>query len=407
MAVGVHALLHEGRVTEDEVQDGGSAVLRIGGTLCAKRVRHSVLGLRGAELKCIGAEDELRPVAVGEERIADAACGGEDVGVSVRDRRGDPIGELGEQLLLVREVPIERAGLHIESGGDTPHGQICEPHLVEQRERAPGHAVAVVTREIVLWAHGPIIVNDVQVNTVQVVRVERLTVTSSPGVSSPPIALERVSVELDGRTVLRDVSVELTAPKIAVIGANGSGKSTFARVLNGLVAPRSGTASVHGFDTVRERAAVRRLVGFVFTNPDAQILMPTPAEDLALSLRGLPKAEVAERVRQTLGTHGLGEHAEVPASSLSGGQKQMLALASVLIAEPRVIVADEPTTLLDLRNARRIGDLLLAQRAQVVVVTHDLELAARCDTALLFDEGRLVSAGHPSSVIETYRLACA
>jgi biotin transport system ATP-binding protein len=232
-------------------------------------------------------------------------------------------------------------------------------------------------------------------------------VTSTPEVALAPIVVDAVSVQFDGRSVLHDVSVAITAPTIAVIGANGSGKSTFARLLNGLIAPSSGTVSVHGFDTVRERAAVRKRVGFVFTNPDAQILMPTPAEDLALSLRGCPKAEVADRVRETLEMHGLGDHADVPASSLSGGQKQMLALASVLIAAPRLIVADEPTTLLDLRNSRRIGDLLLAQTAQVVVVTHDLELAARCETAVLFDEGRIAACGAPSAVIETYRQACA
>ncbi|CAN7300906.1 MULTISPECIES: energy-coupling factor ABC transporter ATP-binding protein [Microbacterium] len=228
-----------------------------------------------------------------------------------------------------------------------------------------------------------------------------------PQVAGAPITLERVSVQLDGRSVLHDISVELTASTIAVIGANGSGKSTFARLLNGLVTPHSGTVRVHGHDTVQERAAVRRLVGFVFTNPDAQILMPTPAEDLALSLRGRPKAEVAARVQETLETNGLGAHAEVPASMLSGGQKQMLALASVLIAQPRVIVADEPTTLLDLRNARRIGDLLLAQQAQVVVVTHDLDLAARCDAALLFEDGRIAASGEPARVIDAYRRACA
>ncbi|MFJ3471564.1 energy-coupling factor ABC transporter ATP-binding protein [Microbacterium maritypicum] len=231
--------------------------------------------------------------------------------------------------------------------------------------------------------------------------------TGCPQVAGAPIMLERVSVQLDGRSVLHDISVELTASTIAVIGANGSGKSTFARLLNGLVTPHSGTVRVHGHDTVQERAAVRRLVGFVFTNPDAQILMPTPAEDLALSLRGRPKAEVAARVQETLETNGLGAHAEVPASMLSGGQKQMLALASVLIAQPRVIVADEPTTLLDLRNARRIGDLLLAQQAQVVVVTHDLDLAARCDAALLFEDGRIAASGEPARVIDAYRRACA
>jgi len=97
----------------------------------------------------------------------------------------------------------------------------------------------------------------------------------------------------------------------------------------------------------------------------------------------------------------------VPASALSGGQKQLLALASVLITDPEVIVADEPTTLLDLRNARRIADLLLSQDAQVVVVTHDLELAARCDVALLFANGRLVATGEPRDVIGAYRRLCA
>lgn len=229
----------------------------------------------------------------------------------------------------------------------------------------------------------------------------------SAGDPSVPISLDRVSVRFDERPVLHDISLQLSAPTVAVIGANGSGKSTFARLLNGLVAPTSGSVSVHGFDTVGDRAAVRKGVGFVFTNPDAQILMPTPAEDLALSLRGHPRAEIGQRVRDALDAHGLGEHADAPASSLSGGQKQMLALASVLIASPRLIVADEPTTLLDLRNARRVGDLLLAQEAQVVVVTHDLELAGRCAAAVLFEDGRVAAQGEPSSVIAAYRRSCA
>ncbi|MDF2562508.1 MAG: energy-coupling factor transporter ATP-binding protein [Microbacterium sp.] len=220
------------------------------------------------------------------------------------------------------------------------------------------------------------------------------------------IAVDAVGVVFDGRPVLRDVSLSLAAQTIAVIGANGSGKSTFARLLNGLIAPSAGEVRVHGLDTTRDRAALRRRVGFVFTNPDAQILMPTPAEDLALSLRGRPTSEVSERVRETLAAHGLAGHADIPAASLSGGQKQMLALASVLITEPRLIVADEPTTLLDLRNSRRIGDLLLAQQAQVVVVTHDLDLAARCEMAVLFDEGRVTASGEPSAVIAAYRRAC-
>lgn len=221
------------------------------------------------------------------------------------------------------------------------------------------------------------------------------------------IDLDHASVEIDGRPVLADVSLSLTAHRIAVIGANGSGKSTFARLLNGLAAPSSGAVTVRGLDTVHDLSEVRRRVGFVFTNPDAQILMPTPAEDLALSLQGRPRAEIAERVRAALYEHGLSDYADVPSYGLSGGQKQMLALASVLITRPELIVADEPTTLLDLRNARRIGDLLLSQTAQVVLVTHDLELASRCDAAVLFHEGRVAGVGAPVEVIAAYRRMCA
>ncbi|WP_101845430.1 energy-coupling factor ABC transporter ATP-binding protein [Zhihengliuella sp. ISTPL4] len=220
------------------------------------------------------------------------------------------------------------------------------------------------------------------------------------------VRVQGVRVTVDDRVLLDDVTLELTAPRIAVIGENGSGKSTFARLLNGLVAPTAGTVTVHGLDVGRHLTAVRRRVGFVFTDPDAQILMPTPAEDLALSLRGRPREEVAARVHETLARHGLSDHADLPASSLSGGQKQMLALAAVLLAEPALIVADEPTTLLDLRNARRIGNLLLSQEAQVLIVTHDLELAARCDTAVLFDGGRVVAQGQPDAVIARYRRLC-
>jgi biotin transport system ATP-binding protein len=220
------------------------------------------------------------------------------------------------------------------------------------------------------------------------------------------IELENASVELDGRRILDEVSVRLDQHRIAVVGANGSGKSTFARLLDGLVAPTRGTVRVHGFDVVRQLTQLRAEVGFVFTNPDAQILMPTVAEDVRLSLKGsgLDRATIDARVASVLAAYGLAAHADAPAYSLSGGQKQLLALASVLVREPRLVIADEPTTLLDLGNARRIGRLLLEELpAQAVIVTHDLELAARCDVALRFHEGRLTEVGEPTEVVERYR----
>lgn len=229
--------------------------------------------------------------------------------------------------------------------------------------------------------------------------------------SPEAIAARGLGVELDGARILTDVTVTLPQRRIAVIGANGSGKSTFARTLNGLVRPTLGTVTVAGIDVGREPRRARDAVGFLFTSPDAQLLMPTPAEDLALSLRaaGVPRAEVAARVTDALARFGLADRADQPSYSLSGGQKQLLALAAVLVRRPRVLVADEPTTLLDLGNARRMADLLLegddhgAVADQVVIVTHDLDLAARCDVALRFAHGRLAEAGEPGGVIARYR----
>ncbi|MGI6877533.1 energy-coupling factor ABC transporter ATP-binding protein [Microbacterium sp. gxy059] len=225
------------------------------------------------------------------------------------------------------------------------------------------------------------------------------------------IRAEGLGVAIDGARILSDVTIALEQPRIAVIGANGSGKSTFARTLNGLVAATEGRVEVRGIDPSAEPKKARETVGFLFSNPDAQILMPTPEEDLALSLRaaGVQKGEIAERARQALARFGLAERGDQPAYSLSGGQKQLLALAAVLVREPRVLVADEPTTLLDLGNARRMGRLLLGEEGeavaeQVVIVTHDLELAARCDVALRFADGRLVEAGEPEGVIERYAM---
>jgi len=207
------------------------------------------------------------------------------------------------------------------------------------------------------------------------------------------------------RLVLRDVSVTLSEQRVGVIGANGSGKSTFVRLLNGLVLPAEGTVSVHGLDTRKQGREVRRRVGFCFTDPDAQIVMPTVAEDVAFGLRrrGLGKAEVAARVRATLETYGLADHADHPAHLLSGGQKQLLALSSVLVTEPDVLVLDEPSTLLDLRNTAIVQQVVRDLPHQVVLVTHHLDLLTDFDRVLVFDESRLVYDGQPDAAVKHYR----
>jgi biotin transport system ATP-binding protein len=207
------------------------------------------------------------------------------------------------------------------------------------------------------------------------------------------------------RPVLHDVTVRLGERRIGIIGANGSGKSTFARLLNGLVVPDVGTVTVDGHDTRRHGKRVRQLVGFCFTDPDAQIVMPTVAEDVAFSLRrrDLRGRELAGRVTEVLARFGLDGHAEHPAHLLSGGQKQLLALASVLVTEPALVVLDEPTTLLDLRNTTLIADLVAGLEQQVVLLTHDLDLLSGFDRVLVFDQGRLVADADPGSAVAHYR----
>lgn len=212
-------------------------------------------------------------------------------------------------------------------------------------------------------------------------------------------------IEGSRRTVLSDVSVNLTERRIGIIGANGSGKSTFVRLLNGLVLPTEGLVRVAGLDTRRHGKEVRRLVGFCFTDPDAQIVMPTVREDIAFGLRrrGLTKPEIGMRVSGALEAYGLADHADHPAHLLSGGQKQLLALASVLVTEPQILVLDEPTTLLDLRNQSLVSGVVRGLEQQVLLVTHHLDLLEGFDRVLVFDETKLVFDGPVEPALDHYR----
>lgn len=213
------------------------------------------------------------------------------------------------------------------------------------------------------------------------------------------IKLEGVGVDFDARAALSEVSLELTATTTAVIGVNGSGKSTFARLLNGLQKPTSGSISIFG------EAPSQKIAGFIFSNPDLQIVMPTVFEDVAFSLRGqkLGAPEIAERVFEALAKVGLLELEGASCQTLSSGQKQLLAIAGAFVRKPRLLIADEPTTLLDLPNTKRITKILHQSEAeQLVIVTHDLELAATCEQAVWFDGGKLKQIGPSAKVISAY-----
>jgi biotin transport system ATP-binding protein len=218
------------------------------------------------------------------------------------------------------------------------------------------------------------------------------------------IKFEDVTVRFGERTVLDRITVELTEQRIGVIGLNGSGKSTFGRLINGLIRPTEGVVRVEDLDTVRNPRMIRRRVGFVFQDPDNQIVMPIVAEDMTFGLRniGIPRREIPGRVRQQLERFGISELAERASHSLSGGEKQLVAVSSVLVMEPDTIVLDEPTTLLDLRNRNLIRAVIDQMAQQVVLLTHDLELLDGYDRVLVVDGGRIVDDGKPGVVVPRY-----
>ncbi|MBB6120678.1 energy-coupling factor ABC transporter ATP-binding protein [Nocardiopsis algeriensis] len=218
------------------------------------------------------------------------------------------------------------------------------------------------------------------------------------------LRLEGVSHSYGDRVALREVTLDLAEHRIGVIGANGSGKSTLARTLNGLVVPDEGRVTLGEWDTRRHARHIRRRVGFVFSDAANQIIMPTVAEDVEVGLRSLKlgRAETARRVDAYLERYGLADHRDHPAHLLSGGQKQLLALASVLATEPQVLVCDEPTTLLDLRNTRMVHRVLEGLEQQVVLFTHDLDLLPGFDRVLVVDGGRVVFDGPPADAVGHY-----
>jgi len=232
--------------------------------------------------------------------------------------------------------------------------------------------------------------------------------------SGPPVLeLDDVVVRHDGRTVLRVEHLVAGERRIGVVGANGSGKSTLLRLLDGLVAPDTGRVRVAGLDPVRDGRAVRHRVGFCFQDPADQIVMPLVADDIAFGLknRGVGADERAARVGAVLDRFGIAHLAQRVAATLSGGEKQMVALAAVLVCDPSTVLFDEPTGTLDLARSLRFAQVLAGLDVQAVVATHDLDLLDGFDRVLVLDDGAVVADDEPGPALERYRelaaLTCA
>ncbi|AUX73637.1 energy-coupling factor ABC transporter ATP-binding protein [Erwinia pyrifoliae] len=218
------------------------------------------------------------------------------------------------------------------------------------------------------------------------------------------LELQGVSHAFAERQVLNNINLQLTEKRIGIVGSNGCGKSTFARLLNGLLLPKQGEVRVDGLNTRQHGKAVRRKVGFVFQNPDNQIVFPLVEEDLAFGMKnlGLSKATIRERTDAALARYDMQDLRQHPAHLLSGGQKQLLAISGVLVMEPQYIVFDEPTTLLDLRNKRRIAEAIAGLDQTAIVVSHDLDFLQDFDRVLVFEGGQVVADDIPAVALNAY-----
>lgn len=219
------------------------------------------------------------------------------------------------------------------------------------------------------------------------------------------IQFQNASVTFEGRTALAPLDLSLSERRIGVIGLNGSGKTTFARLINGLTKPSTGRVIVNGLDTIKDADAVLKQVGFVFQNPQNQIILPIIRDDIAFGLknRGVGKIAVDAAVAAILQRFGIAHLSDRRAHELSGGELQLAALAALSITGPNILILDEPTNQLDLKNRAVVERTILGLEQDVLVITHDLPLLETFDRVLLFHQATLVLDGEPEDVIARYR----
>ncbi len=211
--------------------------------------------------------------------------------------------------------------------------------------------------------------------------------------------------------VLKDISLDIEKGSfICILGRNGSGKSTFAKLLNSVLTPKSGSVSVDGTDisspdlSEEEIISVRKKIGMVFQDPDDQLVTTIVEEDVAFGPEniGVDPAEIRQRVDAALETVGMTEFANHATHQLSGGQKQRIAVAGILAMEPECVVLDEATAMLDPQGRRDIMDTvtrLNRERGMTVIhITHNMDEAVRADRVLVIDGGRFVLDGTPREV---------
>ena len=214
--------------------------------------------------------------------------------------------------------------------------------------------------------------------------------------------LEAVDLRIDGRDILRGITLRSDARRLAVLGRNGSGKTTLARVMAGLTPPSSGSIQIAGVDVARDRRGALAAVGILFQNPDHQIIFPTVEEELAFGLTqmGMPGSEVCVRVQDTREQFGKQAWSGAAIHQLSQGQRQLVCLMAILAMAPKVIILDEPFAGLDIPTSLHLHRVLDQAEAALVHITHDPRIIADYDHALWI-EGGMVKMQGPAAQVGT------
>lgn len=217
-------------------------------------------------------------------------------------------------------------------------------------------------------------------------------------------AFDQVSLSLEGKPILHGITVRSNARRIGLVGRNGSGKSTFARLFSGLIAPTQGSVTVAGVDVAKDRRAALSTVGILFQNPDHQIIFPTVEEELAFGLiqQGASKTDAADKVAQLLARFGKSHWAGEAVHSLSQGQKKLVCLMAVLAMEPKAVVLDEPLAGLDIPTQMQLARYLDDVGAMLVHIAHDPDHIRSYDQVLWLEEGRLMDQGSPANVLPAF-----